>query len=200
MTERFRVDLLQNNYDIRVKLAEYNAFEARLKQEIIKQYPDLNLSPGFIFDQGDNIWALGAAWVLPLFHNNEGQIERALAERKLKQAEFLQLQTRLLNQLERKRQNFIDKYAAYQNSLQMVSSLQTRADQIEKQFELGYSDRLSVYLARLEIEKANQAIFEVELDVMRAAAELEAVTQQSFDPDINVVAMMQNMKNEGDQE
>lgn len=182
-----RAELVQQRFDIRQKLAEYDVFEARLKLEIEQQYPDLNLSPGFVFDQGNSVWELGAAWILPLFHNNESQIQQALAQRKQKQLEIIELQTRLLNELDRKRQNYLDKLAAYQNSLQLLDALTNKATQVEKQFELGYSDQLNVLRTKLEIEKANQAIFDIELDVMRAAVKLESLTQSP------ILTSMQNL-------
>ncbi|MEQ8938065.1 MAG: TolC family protein, partial [Gammaproteobacteria bacterium] len=123
----------------------------------------------------------------PLFHNNESQIQQALAQRKQKQLEIIELQTRLLNELDRKRQNYLDKLAAYQNSLQLLDALTNKATQVEKQFELGYSDQLNVLRTKLEIEKANQAIFDIELDVMRAAVKLESLTQSP------ILTSMQNL-------
>ena len=175
--DRLQAELLQSRFDIRKSLAEYNSYEAGLRLEIEKQYPDITLSPGFLFERGQALWVLAASWTLPLFHNNDGQIQRALAERKQKQYEFIQLQTTLVNELDRKKQNYQDRLAAYEHGKQLLAALQTRAEEIEKQFTLGYTDKLAVLRSRLEIEKARQAMFDIELDVMRAAAKLESLTQ-----------------------
>lgn len=173
-------ELLKNRYDVRVKLKEYEVLEAALKLEIIKQYPDINLSPGFVFDQGSNVWALGTAWVLPLFHNHEGEIQEALAKRKHMQAEFIALQTRLINELNKKYQNYIDKIASYKNSKVLFKELEERKTQVQKQFDLGYSDQIALIQVKMEVEKVKQAIFAIEIGVMRAEEELERVTQKAF--------------------
>lgn len=178
--KQLREELLNNRYDIRVKLKEYESHEAALKLEILKQYPDITLSPGFIFDQGSNVWALGASWVLPLFHNHEGEIEQALAKRKQLQAEFIALQTSLINELNRKNQNYIDKMASYNNSLSLLTELEQRFNLIQKQFDLGYSDKLSLIQVKLEVEKVKKAIFSIKVGVLKAAEELERITQRPF--------------------
>ena len=94
------------------KLVEYQAYEAGLKLEIEKQYPNVTLSPGLLFEEGQALWVLAAAAKLPVFHNNDGQIQRALAERKQKQHEFIQLQSSLLTELARAQQNYQDRLGA----------------------------------------------------------------------------------------
>ncbi len=178
--KKLRKNLLNNRHDIKIKLKEYDALEASLKLEIIKQYPDINLSPGFIFDQGSNVWALGASWALPLFHNHEGEIEQALAMRKQLQAEFIAMQTNLINELSRRHQNYIYKIASYENSILLLRELGQRVSQIQKQFDLGYVDQLSLVQVKLETEKVKQAVFSIKVDVLRATEELERVTQQPF--------------------
>lgn len=189
-----RAITLNKRFDIRIKLQEYDALEAALKLEIEKQYPDLNLSPGFIFDQGDRIWALGANWVLPLFHNNEGQIQEALARRSHLQAEFIAMQTDLVNRLDRVVQNLQDKQASYKKTLELVEELKVRAGQIKKQFDLGYSDSLSVVRSKLEIEKANQALFAIKVGVLRVFVKLEQIMQQPYEHELDITTLASRLE------
>ncbi len=85
---------LQNRLDLRQGLDRYAASEATLREEIARQYPDIDLSPGFLWDQGDWIKSLGGAILLPLFNNNEGPIGEAEANRKLEAARFKSLEFR----------------------------------------------------------------------------------------------------------
>ncbi len=188
--DELQIELLHSRFDINQKLAEYQAYEESLKLEIEKQYPDVTLSPGLLFERGQSLWVLAASGTWPLFHNNDGQIQRALAERKRKQYEFIQLQTSLINELARKKQNYLDRLAAYEQSQQLFAALQTRGREIEKQFELGYSDQLKVLRSRLEIEKARQTMFQIELNVMRAAVQLERVTQSPMHASIKNLNFM----------
>lgn len=177
---------LSNRFDFKYMLSQYEVFENELKLEIEKQYPDINLSPGFIYEQGDNIWQLGAAWVLPIFHNNDGQIMRALANREKKQLEILQLQNQLLQKLERRKQNYQDKVSAYRKSILLLESQQQRTIEIEKQHELGYQDKLSVIRARFETEKTKEAIFSMSVSVMQSAVILEDIIQAPLLSNINL--------------
>jgi outer membrane protein, heavy metal efflux system len=194
--DSLRKDLLNNRFDVRIKLEEYDVLEAALKLEITKQYPDINLSPGFIFDQGSNVWALGASWVLPLFHNHEGEIEEALAKRTHMQAEFISLQTGLINELDRKYQNYVDKLTSYKNSLMILKELEDRTVQIQKQFDLGYSDHLALIQMQLEVEKARQAIFAIKVNVLQSLEQLENITQQALNDDGLVKMLMKNIQRE----
>ena len=74
---------LLNRLDIREALARYQAAEARLRLEVARQYPDITLSPGFLWDQGDLVWSVGAAILAPLFDINQGPIGEAEAARVL---------------------------------------------------------------------------------------------------------------------
>lgn len=190
---QLRKELLNNRFDIKRKLKEYEAFEASLKLEIAKQYPDLNLSPGFIFDQGQNVWSITASWVLPVFHNHEGEIEQALAKRKQMQAELIVMQTNLINDLNRKHQNYTDIIASYENSLALLRELEGRSNQIQKQFDLGYADQLSLIQVKLELEKAKQAVLAIKVGVLRAVKELERITQVPIHDDGVVKQVIQKL-------
>lgn len=192
--KELREKTVTNHLDIRIKLQEYEMLEAALRLEIEKQYPDINLSPGFLFEQGDAIWALGAAWVLPVFHNNEGQILEALALRNRKQAEFIELQTNILNELSRRHQNYFDKLDSYNRTQALLEDLDSRLAQIKKQFDLGYADSLSVVHAQLEYEKANQALFSIKVDLLNTLQQLEEITQQPFRQEIRFDNIIKNIQ------
>ncbi len=190
-----RVTLLGNRSDIRAELADYQASETALRLAIQQQDPDINLSPGFVFDQGDKIWTLGAAWVLPLFHNNDDQIKEALAQRKHAQARFLDLQTHLINELDRRFQNYTDLYRTYEDTLRLAGELKRQERRINKQHQLGYTDSLSLVRARLEIEKANQALLAVEIDLLKSRAQLQEVLQQPAVEGLRITSLIAHVIN-----
>jgi len=55
-----RREALQSRADILSALAEYDASQSALQLEIAKQYPDVHLSPGYQWDQGENKWQLAS--------------------------------------------------------------------------------------------------------------------------------------------
>jgi len=169
---------LQQRLDIQQALQEYAVDEAALRLEIEKQYPDITLSPGFVFDQDDKIWALAASWVLPLFHpQNEGPIRKALAQREVKQAEFLALQSRIINEISTARARLSAQNAALKQAESLVEELLTREKQVQRQYELGYVDHLQLNRSKFETIAAQQALSEIRLSAVKAASQLEDAIQ-----------------------
>lgn len=169
---------LSHRLDIRMALEEYAFYEAGLRLEIEKQYPDIVLSPGFIFDQNDNIWALGASWVLPLFHpENEPAIRRSLAERKLKQFEFLSLQNRVVNEVELTIAQYKAKKTAIDQAGKLYEEALERKDILQKQFDVGYADRLQLSRSKLETEIIRQSVVELQLSLIEQAGRIEDAMQ-----------------------
>ena len=91
---------LLNRADILGALAEYAASQSALQLEIAKQYPDIHLSPGYEYDQGDNKWSLGLSVTLPVFNHNQGAIGEALARRTESAAKFNALQAGVLAEID----------------------------------------------------------------------------------------------------
>ena len=184
---------LRNHLAIRQALSEYRAMEEGLKYEIEKQYPDIRLSPGLIFDQGDKIWALGSAWVLPLFHNNEGPVAEALARRKIKQAEFLSLQTNLLNDINRYRSQFLTMVRVFDDSRKLIEKLEKQNQIVVLQYEQGHSDRLDKVRSELELTRAKQTLFNIRMKAIRAMQKLENAVQHPVFDDLNLEGALSNL-------
>ena len=169
---------LTQRLDIQQALAQYSAHESALRLEIEKQYPDINLSPGFIFDQSDKIWALGAAWILPLFHPlNEGPIREALAERERKQSEFLALQARVINEVAMAEGRLQAQKSALREAEQLLEETRERYRQMQRQFDLGYADHLQLSRNMLEVAAVEQAVSELAFSVIKSAGQLEDALQ-----------------------
>jgi len=91
---------LLNRADILGALAEYAASQSALQLEIAKQYPDIHLSPGYEYDQGNNKWFLGLSVHLPVFNHNQGAIAEAQARRAEAAAKFNALQAAVLAEID----------------------------------------------------------------------------------------------------
>lgn len=169
---------LTHRTDIRRSLAEYNIDEATLRLEIEKQYPDITLTPGFVFDQDDLIWALGTSWVLPLLQpQNEGPIREALAQREIKQKEFLALQARVSNDVGAAHARLAAQSTALQEAEKLLQETMTRNQQMRKQYDLGYADLLELNRSRIEVAGAEQAVSNLRISVLKAAGQLEDAIQ-----------------------
>lgn len=168
---------LLNRHDVRRALTEYAAQEAALRLEIEKQYPDINLSPGFVFDQSDYLWQLGAAWVLPLLHRNEGQIAAAMQRRALLREQFMSLQAAIVNDVHQALSTYLGRLRTYQEARALQAEARDYQKQIGEQLEAGYADRLEYLRARQALTEAGQAAVSSRTALLQAFATLEQALQ-----------------------
>ena len=179
------LDLLQvralvERPDVLGVLSEYVVAEADLHREIENQYPDIKLSPGFIFDQDDNIWALAGAWALPINAINEGPIAEAEARRELRAQEFLAFQKEVLGQIHETRIRYRSALDTLQEADALIRDLEDRDVKIQKQYDHGYTDRLSVIRSQLEILTARRSHFLLELNAWREFAGMEDAAMRTL--------------------
>lgn len=106
---------LANRVDIRRALAEYEVAEQDLRAAVAKQYPDINLGPGYLFDQGDHKITLTVDFPIPLFDNGSAAIDAAIAARKVAAAKFNQVQAKALAEID-------SSFARYQATLKALAS------------------------------------------------------------------------------
>ena len=115
-----RHQALLNRPDVLASLAGYQASQSALQLEIAKQYPDLNIGPGYQYDQSDNKWALGVSLTLPVFNQNQGAIAAAEGRRAEAAAKFGALQAGIIGQIEQAT-------TTYQASLKKLQTAQLLA-------------------------------------------------------------------------
>ena len=172
---------LQNRLDIRRGLADYAVAEATLRLEIARQYPDLVLRPGYLWDQGDRIWALGSILFLPLMNRNEGPILEAEARRELEADRFLALQARAIANLEARRAGYDNIRAEIGAASTLQRDARDRATRTERRFEAGDADRLERTRVRLESVVAERAAVASRVRGLQAWAMLEDAVQAPLD-------------------
>jgi len=190
---------LFNRLDLRKGLAEYEASEASLRGEIKNQYPDFNLSPGHIWDQGDLVWNLGVVFLLPFLNVNEGPIAEARASRELEAARFTALQTDVLGDLSLARVDYAGVFRSLVTAESLLREQEEQVEGMEKQFDLGIVDRLSLDNARLELIAVRQAYFQTQMKVYRAFGRLEDAVQRPLDEKAPLSSPVDEMMPQDDQ-
>ncbi len=85
--EQMRDQLVERSPLIAAIRAEYEVSERALATEIRKQYPDLQIGPSYNTD-GNEDFALGVQFPLPLWNHNQQGVAQAFAERELSRARF----------------------------------------------------------------------------------------------------------------
>ena len=79
--ENLRDELVKHHPQIKSAEADHEAAEQRLRLEIRRQYPDLNIGPSYSLDEGFSRFGLGLGLPLPLWNRNRQAIAEAVAAR-----------------------------------------------------------------------------------------------------------------------
>jgi cobalt-zinc-cadmium efflux system outer membrane protein len=171
---------LLNRADILAALSEYAASESALRLEIAKQYPDVHLSPGYEYDQGDNKWGIGLSVELPLFNRNRGPIAEAMAKRNELAVRFNALQAQVVAEIERA-------IAAYQLAQEKINTANELLDNVKQQeriararFETGELSRSELIASQVELASSQIARLDAMVKAQQALGQLEEAVQQPF--------------------
>jgi outer membrane protein, heavy metal efflux system len=179
-----RREALQGRSDILGALADYAAGQSALQLEIAKQYPDVHLSPGYFWNQGnegDNQWQLGVTVELPVLNRNQGPIAEAEARRAALAARFVALQAKVIAEIDRA----VAGYEASRSNLVALQSLadaqRTLHENTEAQFKAGAADQLELVSSELELETAQLAELDSRVKVHQALGALEDAVQRPIE-------------------
>jgi outer membrane protein, heavy metal efflux system len=174
---------LLHRADIRRSLLEYAAAEANLHLEIASQYPDIQLSPGYSFDEGHHKISFGPAFSIPVFNRNRGPIAESEARRAEAEARFNALQAQAIGEMEIALARYHGALAELADAeRRLVTIQQTREAAMRRAVEAGEEDQLALAGVRVESAAAARA----RLDALRRAqnglAALEDAVQQPLEP------------------
>ena len=183
--ESRRTSLL-NRADLLAELAEYNSAQMSLKEEVLKQYPDLQISPGYTFDQSENKWSLGISFTLPAFNRNRGAIKSAEARRSAARAVFMQHQAEIAAEIELD----VERYNAYESQLRNSLTLKQQNENLvittKEMVRNGELSELEYKLAELRCNYAQENLLQAKINVLNALGSLEDAMQHpadnAFDP------------------
>jgi cobalt-zinc-cadmium efflux system outer membrane protein len=172
---------LSGRSDILAALAEYEASQSALQLEVARQYPDVHLGPGYQYDQGNQILTIGLSAELPILNQNQGPIAEAKARRAAAAANFLQLQAKVMNEID----SAVEEYrAASQQMLTLQSLEEAQAHQrqaVEDQVRAGEAADLDAVNARAEEGTAELAALDGRLKAQQALGALEDAMQRPID-------------------
>ena len=168
---------LSSRADILRALAEYAASQSALQLEIARQYPDINLGPGYEYDQGDNKWSLGISVTLPVFNRNQGAIAEARARRDEDAARFNALQARVLADIDLA-------VAGYRVALQkqsdadaLLTDMQKQQHNAEAMFKTGEISKSELDERELQLVSAELTRLDALVKTQEAAGRLEDALQ-----------------------
>jgi len=177
---KIRRAALFNRADVRGALAEYAASQSALQLEIANQYPDVNLGPGYAWNNGnagDNEWSLGLTVTLPVLNQNQGPIAEAEAKRAAVAANFVTVQTTAITEID-------SALAAYDSALKksvtakkLLDDLEKQLDSVRAQAQLGEADALTLASAEAEFATGAQNQMDALIQAQQALGQLEDAVQ-----------------------
>jgi hypothetical protein len=167
---------LTQRADLMALLAEYAAAEAALHLEIAKQYPDVRLSPGFDYNQGQNRWQLGMSADLPL-NGNRGPIAQAEAKRKTAEARFLAQQSAIQGELDIALAAYRASRAKAGVAADLAKEAVASADTTRRMVEAGDVSPLELTRRQIETSAADLALMAARIEAQTAAGVLEDAMQ-----------------------
>jgi cobalt-zinc-cadmium efflux system outer membrane protein len=179
--EEVQRDAVVNRLDIRRALAQYAAAEAGLQLEIAKQYPDINIGPGYTYEEKHSFFTMVASSTVPLFNRNQGPIAEAEARRTEAAAAFVERQAQVIARSERA-------LAVYKGALKELAEaeslrkLQENQAQITQQaIRSGTDIRLSLDSVEIQVWLLARVRLDALARAQRALGELEDAVQSPLD-------------------
>ena len=168
---------LVNRLDIREALARYAASEEALRLEIANQYPNVHLGPGYSFDQGDNIWALGFSVPLPILNQNQGPIAEAKARRTQAYALFTALQFHVMGQIESSLAHYRGALKTFNANRNLLARQKACQRMIDRRFAEGEVDRLALLDSQLVLVATKRDYLTALLKTQQTLESLEDAVQ-----------------------
>jgi outer membrane protein, heavy metal efflux system len=181
-TEEIQREAVVNRLDIRRALAQYAAAEAGLQLEIAKQYPDINIGPGYTYEETHSFFTVGASSTIPLFNRNQGPIAEAEARRREAAAAFVERQAQVIARSERA-------LAVYTAALKELSEAESLRKLQENQMQItqqaihsGTDIRLNLDSVEIQVWLLARARLDALARAQKALGDLEDAVQKPFDP------------------
>jgi outer membrane protein, heavy metal efflux system len=180
--EEIQRDAVLNRLDVRRALAQYAATESDLQLEIAKQYPDINIGPGYTYEERHSFFTVGFSTSLPLFNRNQGPIAEAEARRKEAAAALVQTQAQAIARSERA----LAVYCAALNEVAEAQSLyqlqESQLQSVQQAIRAGADNRLSLDGVQLQLSALARARLDAIGRAQRALGDLEDAVQRALAP------------------
>lgn len=176
--EALRAATTLDRVDLQRALARYAAAEADLQVALRAQYPEIRIQPGFLWDQGAQIWQFGAS--LPLFaaQRQAGPIAEAVARRELAAQDFLALQSQSLAALDAARTRVQASDLDTDSAEAELDEAKLQHTRTEQRYVRGDADRLDRLLARTRLIEAELRLVQSRARTLASRLALEDALQR----------------------
>jgi outer membrane protein TolC len=167
---------LRRRAEVGRALGEYAVAEAELRGQVARQYPDLELGPGFIWDQGVHRWILAVALPALLGFRNRGAIHQAEASREAAAARVTEAQDSVLAQVEAAVQGCLGATEQIGTADSVVVATTRGLELARAAYQRGETSRLEPAQAELALARARRLARQASRRGFAAALALQAAT------------------------
>ena len=175
-----RRDALLGRADVRAALERYAASQSALKLQIARQWPNINIGPGYAWNAqlaGDSEWQLGLTLTLPMLNRNQGPIAEARARRRTAAVRFLAVQSAAVGQIDGALAAYRSALAQVQTANGLLGNLTRQLSTIREQVRAGERQPLDLTNAEVAFYAAVQSRLAADLSAQRALGALEDAVQ-----------------------
>ncbi len=175
-----RQQALLDRADVRGALERYAASQSALQLQIARQWPDIDLGPGFEWNPqlaGDREWELGLSLPLPVLNRNQGPIAAAKAQRALAGAHFLTVQTAAITEIDGALAAYDSDRAQLVTADSLLRSLEQQVSSVNAQVAAGELQALDLANARLAYEAGLRDQLDALVHAQQALGRLEDAMQ-----------------------
>jgi outer membrane protein, heavy metal efflux system len=180
--QEMRADAVRNRLDVQRALEQYQAAQAALQLQVALQYPDINLGPGYNYEESANFIALSLSTVLPLRNRNEGPIAEAEAQRKIAGAQLLSVQSAVIADTDKALRQYAAAYATQKEASHSVEQLEEQQQSAMRMQQSGETDQLTVVAAELQTSVAERARLDALHQAQLSLGLVEDALQRPINP------------------
>ena len=179
-----RATAVENRLDVQRALAQYEAAQSRLQLEVARQYPDIDLGPGYAYEEGVHLISLRLGTVLPLRNRNEGPIAEAEAQRKAAGAQLLATQSAVIAQTDKALAQYRAAYAVLEEARRSTAQADEQQRTAYQWLKSGEADQLTAVSADIQTAVTERARLDALHQTQLALGSLEDALQRPIDPNI----------------
>jgi outer membrane protein TolC len=162
-------------------LEQYEAAQSSLQLEVARQYPDINLGPGYSYQQAFHAISLNLSTVLPLRNHNEGPIAEAEAQRKVAGAQLLSVQSTVIADSDKALAQYTATYATLQEASHSVAQFDEQQRAANHLLKAGEVEQFTVIAAELLTSTAERARLDALHQAQLSVGLLEDALQRPID-------------------
>jgi cobalt-zinc-cadmium efflux system outer membrane protein len=177
-----QIRAIASRLDLRARLAEFRAVDAAFRTEVKRRMPDVNLGPGYTYDQGDRRLTFTLSAELPIFSHNDAAIAHAAADRDRVIAEVDRLQWSVRSGVERAVDQLALAHRQFADAQRVAGEAQELLTRDRERLASGELDQPTVIASELIAISARIDSLEATRTLLEAVSALESAVQSPLMP------------------